>query len=231
MNKLTNPSVIKFVAMAVLIQLIITASIFSQDTIVRYEFKKAQIKKERVTSSAGVKITTLKEIFIDNYGNNMASYETERTEIPMSNSVEEKRTVIITDGNVITTYNPDTMEGTRMKIDQMNNNAGMSDEQVQQYAEQMGQALETEVTEVGTGEVAGVTCTIQKAETNLMGMKTTTTTWFYKNYDMKTVSEGDILSFNEEANEFIEGEAANFDPSLLLVKDNVIITEVNIPSY
>jgi hypothetical protein len=62
-------------------------------------------------------------------------------------------------------------------------------------------------------------------------MKTTTTTWFYKKYDMKTVSEGDVLTFNEEANEFIEGEAANFDPSLLLVKDDTNITEVNIPSY
>jgi hypothetical protein len=231
MKNLTKSSVIKFAAMAVFVQLLITASIFSQETIERYEFKKAQIKKERVQSSAGVKITTLKEIFIDNYGNNMASYETERTEIPMSNSVEEKRTVIITEGNVITTYNPDTMEGTRMKIDQMNNYEGMSDEQVQQYAEQMGQALETEVTEIGTGDVAGVTCTIQKAVTNLMGMLTTTTTWFYKKFDMKTVSEGDVLTFSEEANEFIEGEAANFDPSLLLVKDNVKITEVNIPSY
>jgi outer membrane lipoprotein-sorting protein len=231
MNKLTNSSVIKFLATTVFIQLVITASIFSQETIKRYEIKKAQIKKERFTSSAGVEITTLKEIFIDNYGNNMASYETERTKIPMSNSVEEKRTVIITDGNVVTTYNPDTMEGTRMKIDQMNNYAGMSDEQAQQYAEQMGQALETEVTEAGTGEIAGVTCTIQKAVTDMMGMKTTTTTWFYKKYDMKTVSEGDVLSFNEEATEFLEGEAANFDPSLLLVKDKVNITEVNIPNY
>jgi lysine/ornithine N-monooxygenase len=151
MNKLTYSSVIKFLATTIIIQLVITASIFSQEIIKLYEFKKAQIKKERVTNSAGVKITTLKEIFIDNYGNNIASYETERTEIPMSNSVEDKRTVIITDGNVVITYNPDTMEGTRMKIDRMNNYAGMSDEQVQQYAEQMGQAMETEVTDAGTG--------------------------------------------------------------------------------
>ena len=74
MNKLTYSSVIKFLSTTFFIQLVVTASIFSQETIKLYEFKKAQIKKERVTNSAGVKITTLKEIFIDNYGNNIASY-------------------------------------------------------------------------------------------------------------------------------------------------------------
>jgi len=158
----------------------------------------------------------------------MASYETERREIHMLNTVEETKTVIITDGNVVTTYNPDTMEGTRVKIEAMNEFAGMSDEEAQQYAEQMGEAMSTEVTDVGTGEIAGVTCTIQKAVTDMMGLKTTTTTWLYKKYVMKQVSVGDVINFNEVAPLFEED--ADFDSSLLLVRDEVHITVLELPN-
>ncbi len=131
MNILKKLSVIKFLATALFIQLVLTVNIFSQETIERFGFKKAHVKKECTTIAAEVKTTTFKDIYIDNYGNNMASYETERREIHMLNTVEETKTVIITDGNVVTTYNPDTMEGTRVKIEAMNEFAGMSDEEAQ----------------------------------------------------------------------------------------------------
>jgi len=228
MNMLKKLSVIKFLSTTLFIQLVLTVNIFSQETIERFEFKKAHVKKECTTISAEVKTTTFKDIYIDNYGNNMASYETERREIHMLNTVEETKTVSITDGNVVTTYNPDTMEGTRVKIEAMNEFAGMSDEEAQQYAEQMGEAMSTEVTDVGTGEIAGVTCTIQKAVTDMMGLKTTTTTWLYKKYIMKQVSVGDVMNFNEVAPLFEED--ADFDPSLLLVRDEVHITVLELPN-
>jgi hypothetical protein len=209
---------------SLLAMFVITINIFPQKTIERFEFKKAHVKVERTTTAAGVETTTLKDIYIDNFGNNMASYETERRKIPMSNKVEETKTVIITDGNVVTTYNPDTMEGTRVKIEGMGEFAGMSDEEAKLYAEQMGEAMSTEVTEAGTGEVAGVTCTIQKAVTDMMGMKTTTTTWHYKKFVMKQVSVGDVLELNEAVTLFEED--ADFDPSLLLVRDEVHVTDL-----
>ena len=135
---------------------------------------------------------------------------------------------IFTDGNVVTTYNPDTMEGTRVKIEEMGKFAGMPDEKAKQYSEQMGEAMNTKVTEVGTGEVAGVLCTIQKAVTDLMGLKTTTSTWYYKKYVMKQVSKGDVLSYSEAA--VIFEEDADFDPSRLLVRDEIHITDVGIPN-
>ncbi len=227
MNILAKLSIFKIVATTLFIQLVLTINIFSQETIKRFEFKKAHVTKEDTTITAEVKTTTIKDIYIDNYGNNMASYETERTEIPMLNTVEETKTVIITDGNVVTTYNPDTMEGTRVKIEEMGKFAGMSDDEAKQYEEQMGEAMNTEITEVGTGEVAGVTCTIQKAVTDLMGLKTTTTTWFYKKYVIKQVSVGDVLNFNQLTTLFEED--ADFDPSLLLVRDEVHITNLELP--
>jgi len=227
MKILIKLSIIKVVVTTLVIQLVICVNIFSQETIERFEFKKAHIKMERTTTAAGIKTTTSKDIYIDNHGNNMASYETERREIPMSNTVEETKTVIITDGNVVTTYNPDTMEGTRVEIEGMDKFAGMSDDEAKQYAEQMGQAMSTEVTEAGTGEVAGVTCTVQKAVTDMMGMKTTTTTWYYKKFVMKQVSVGDVVNFNEAATLFEED--ADFDPSLLLVRDEVHITNLELP--
>jgi len=228
MNILAKLSIFKIVATTLFIQLVLTINIFSQETIKRFEFKKAHVTKEDTTITAEVKTTTFKDIYIDNYGNNMASYETERREIHMLNTVEETKTVIITDGNVVTTYNPDTMEGTRVKIEEMEKFAGMSDEEAQQYTEQMGEALNTEITEAGTGEVAGVTCTIQKAVTDLMGLKTSTTTWFYKKYVIKQASVGDVLNFNQVTTLFEED--ADFDPSLLLVRDEIHITNLELPN-
>ncbi|MBT8386304.1 MAG: hypothetical protein KJO12_02740 [Ignavibacteria bacterium] len=227
MNILKKISVINFLATTLFIQLVLTVNIFSQETIKRFEFKKAHVIKEDTTIAAEVKTTTYKDIYIDNYGNNMASYETERREIPMSKTVEETKTVIITDGNVITTYNPETMKGTRVKIKAMNEFAGMSDEEEKQYAEQMGEAMSTEVTDAGTGDIAGVICTIQKAVTDMMGLKTTTTTWFYKKYVMKQVSVGDVLNFNQVTTLFEED--ADFDLSLLLVRDEIHITNLELP--
>ncbi|MBT8391712.1 MAG: hypothetical protein HKP17_13895 [Ignavibacteriaceae bacterium] len=210
-----------------LIILIASVNIIAQDPIKRFDFKKAHLKMDGTTDAQGVKTTISKEIFIDNYGNNMASFETEKREISMANLVEETKRVVITEGNVVTTYDPETMEGTSVTIDMMNTFAGMSDQQAQQFAEQMGEATNTEVTEEGTGEVAGVMCNIIKAVTDMMGMQTITTTWSYKKFNMKTLSESDIVNVYEEVNMFKEG--ADFDPSVLLVPAGANIEVIESP--
>jgi len=229
MNRLTKSSVINFLSITVFIQLVLAVNVFPQETIERFEFERAYVEKTDTTTTAGVEITTTREIYIAEFGNRMASYDTEISKITAGgqNLVEETISVTITEGNVVTTYNPETMEGTSITIDLMNTFAGMSDEEAEQFAEQMGDAMNTEVTEEGTGEVAGVTCNITNATTDLMGMITTTITWMYKKYVMRIIGEGSGTSVRELVTLFNEG--ADIDPTLLLVPANVNITVVNSP--
>lgn len=227
MKRFKKSSLPNFITLTFFIQIFLVVNIIAQEPIERVDFLKAHIKMEGTTTGPGFKTTIFKEIFIDNYGNNMASYETEKREISMANLVEETKRVVVTEGNVVTTYDPVTLEGNSTTIELASTFAGMSDSEAQQFAEQMGDATNTEVTEAGTGEVAGVLCNIVKAVTEMMGMETVTTTWIYKRWNMKTVSESDMANVYEEATLFDEG--ADFDPSVLLVPAGANITEIETP--
>lgn len=195
----------------------------------QYEFETAYVEKTTTTNSTGIETTTFEQIYITEKGNKVASYKTEKRKISMmgQNQVEESKTVSIRDGSTVTAYNPETLKGTRMKLNTPDNLSGMSEGDAQQFAEQMSGATNTEVIELGSEEVAGKICNKSKAVTDLMGMKITTTTWMYKNFLMKSESEGNGPKVTEIVTKFDEG--VSIDTEKLKVPSNVVITEINSP--
>jgi hypothetical protein len=191
-----------------------------------YGFNSAFVEKTSETNTSGIIISTSEIIYINDNGNVVRREFTEQQNISMINQVTESSSITITDSDYITTWDPQTLIGTRMENPADDAFQNMTDDQAQQFGQNMADAMNTELTETGTGEVAGVMCTIYTAVTNMMGMDITTTTWIYENYLMKSVSEGAVTS-NEEVTLFNEG--VNNDPGLFVVPDNVTITDVNSP--
>jgi hypothetical protein len=191
-----------------------------------YGFNSAYVEKTSETNTSGIIISTSEIIYINDNGNVVRREFTEQQNISMINQVTESSSITITDSDYITTWDPQTLIGTRMENPADDAFQNMTDDQAQQFGQNMADAMNTELTETGTGEVAGVMCTIYTAVTNMMGMDITTTTWIYENYLMKSVSEGAVTS-NEEVTLFNEG--VNNDPGLFVVPDNVTITDVNSP--
>jgi hypothetical protein len=200
------------------IVLLFAVNIFSQNTN-RYGFNSAYVEKTSKTSTAGTEVTTQEKIYI--LGNKEARYITETTNLSMMGQDHSNITkkVIITDPEWIRSYNPETREGTKMKNNFTDKFSGMSEDEMKQMAEQMGDALDTEVTEAGTGTVANKECKITIAETDLMGMKTTSKIWSYKNFQMKTESNTSGTTVNEVVTKFEED--AKIDPDKLIVPSDV----------
>ena len=191
-----------------------------------YGFSSAYVEKNSETNTSGIIITTNENIYINDGGSLVRREFTEVQNISMINQVTESSSISITDPDYITTWDPVTLIGTRMENPVDDAFQNMTEDQAQQFGQDMADAMNTELTETGTGEVAGVLCTIYTAVTNMMGMDITTTTWIYENYLMKSVSEGSVSS-NEEVTLFNEG--VNNDPGLFIVPDNVTITDIGSP--
>ena len=192
----------------------------------QYGFNSAYVEKSSETNTSGVIVTTSEIIYIED-GGNLVRREVEQVQsIPMMNQTITSRSITITDPEYIITWDPDTNTGTRMPNSFDDAFQDMTDDQAQQFGQDMADATNTEITEAGTGEVAGVMCTIYIAVTSMMGMDITTTTWTYENFLMKSTSEGAVTS-NEEVSLFNEG--VDNDPGLFVPPDNVTITDVNSP--
>jgi len=191
-----------------------------------YGFSSAYVEKNSETNTSGIIITTTEIIFINDGGNLVRREFTEVQNISMINQVTESSSISITDPDYITTWDTQTLIGTRIANPVDGAFGNMTDDQAQQFGQDMADAMNTEITDGGTGEVAGVMCIITIAVTNMMGMNLETTTWAYENYLMKSVTEGAVAS-NEEVTLFNEG--VNNDPDLFIVPDNVTITNVASP--
>jgi hypothetical protein len=191
-----------------------------------YGFNSAYVEKSSETNTSGIIVSTSEIIYIED-GGNLVRREVEQVQsIPMMNQTITSRSISITDTAYIITWDPDTNTGTRMANPVNNAFQNITDDQAQQFGQDMADAMNTEITEVGTGEVAGVMCIITLAITNMMGMNLETTTWMYENFLMKSVSEGAVTS-NEEVSLFNEG--VDNDPDLFVPPDNVVITDVSSP--
>jgi hypothetical protein len=191
-----------------------------------YGFNSAYVEKTIETNTSGIIVTTNEIIYIENGGNLVRREVEQEQSMPMMNQVITSRSISITDPEYIITWDPDTNTGTRMANPVNDAFQNMTDDQAQQFGQDMTDAMNTEITETGTGEVAGVMCIINTAVTNMMGMNITTTTWTYENFLMKSTSEGAVTS-NEEVSLFNEG--VDHDPDLFVVDDNVTITDVTSP--
>lgn len=209
-----------------LIVLLSTINIFSQPKD-RYEIESFYAEKNSKTVTAGTEVTTSEKIY---YSNGVeARYITETTNISMmgqDHSTVSKK-VIITNPEWIVSYNPETLEGTKMKNTVTDKFSGMSEDDMNNMAEQMGEAMKTNVKDGGTGTVADKECKITIAETDLMGMITTSKIWTYKNYQMKVESNTSGNIVHEEVTKFDEG--VEIDPKKLEVSSKVTLKEFKSP--
>lgn len=190
-----------------------------------YLFNSAYIEKSSKTSTNGVEIETIEKVYIS--GNKQVTFKTEKQNITMANMVTEKKTVSILADGWVTTYNPETKKGNKMKFTAGDMFSGMSEADMKKFADQMGDATKTETKEIGTKEIAGKTCKGIEATTNMMGMKTKSTVWQYGNYTMGSESEGAGTNFKEAVTKFEEG--ITVDPKLFIVPDDIDITVVQSP--
>ena len=216
---------LKLIQTSIVLLLFFSSLIYSQGSTL-YEFESAYAEKTTETNTSGIIIKKSEKIFV-NDGGNLVRREIEQEQtIPQLNQTINSRSISITDKEYIITWDPETNTGTRMKNPLADAFQNMTEEQAQQFGQDMADAMNTEITEAGTGEVAGVTCNITIAVTNMMGMEITTTTWTYKNFLMKSESEGAVTS-NEVVTLFNEG--ADNDPDLFIPDDNVTITDIISP--
>jgi hypothetical protein len=190
-----------------------------------YTFGSAYIEKTSKTSMSGIEIETTEKIYIS--GNKKVTFKTEKQNITMANMVTEKKSVNILNGNWIINYDSETKKGTKMKFDAANDFSNMSEADMKKFAEEMGEATNTETKDIGTKEILGKTCKGTEATTNMMGMKTKTTMWQYGNFIMQSFSEGSGTTIKEGVTKFEEG--ITVDPKVFLVPDDVDITEIQSP--
>jgi len=191
-----------------------------------YGFNSAYVEKTTETNTSGIIIKTSEKIFINDGGNLIRREVEQEQSIPMMNQTITSITISITSKDSIITWDPATNTGTIMENPVDDAIQNMNDEQAQQFGQDMADAMNTEITEVGAGEVAGVMCIINEAKTNMMGMNIVTTTWTYLNFLMKSVSEGMVTS-NEEVTLFIED--ADNDPGLFVPPPNVTFSVISSP--
>jgi hypothetical protein len=193
----------------------------------KYGFDTAYIEKTTTTSNEAVDIVTTEKIYVMNGGGKVAAYKHEKRNIKMLNKVEESRSVHIIDDKWLITYDPDTKEGTKMANTFTDQFSGMSQGQMEQFSKQMTDAMGTKTKEIGREEVAGKLCTVSEAVTNMAGMKQVTKTWMWKNYLMKSESEGMGSKISElvtKLEENVEVDKDKFD-----VPSYINITETKSP--
>lgn len=214
-----------FVRSSFTLFLLIVIGTASAQTI--YNFPSLYAEKSTKTVTSGVEITTTEQIYIVESGNKTARYITETRNISMANIIEESRSISIWDGVWAKTYNPETLEGTKMKLELVGNISGMTEDEQQQMAEQLGQSMNTENEDLGTKDILGVQCTGTRSTTNLMGMNTVSEIWMHEGFIMESNSQSDATTITENVTKFEKG--ATIDPEKLKVPANVTLTEVSSP--
>lgn len=180
-----------------------------------YEFESAYVKKVTTTTSSGVEVIVVEEIFITDYGKKSASYKNEKKNIKSLKKTEEINSVSIVDGDWIITYNPKIKEGTKRKNILSGKLKNVSDKDAERMSEELKNALNTETKDLGFGTIAGKKCKISLTSSSIAGIKTTSKIWSYKNFNMKSESESLGNKVKEEVTIFKEGEKISKDKFII----------------
>ncbi|MFV1976406.1 MAG: hypothetical protein ACC651_11710 [Candidatus Scalindua sp.] len=213
---------IKLLGVTLLICFLFASQNFAQ----KYGFETAVIDKTSKQIIIDVMIIEVTvKIYVIGAGFKEAYHQTEKRTNLMTNQVEESRSVTIIDKDWIVTYDPETNEGTRMKNTFFDNFKGKSEKDQQKFSKDMADAMNTDVKEIGTEEIAGKLSTVTLAETKNMGMKTKT--WLYKNFVMKLESESPGMSLRERVIRFQED--VEVAPTVFLIADEIILQTVKLP--
>jgi hypothetical protein len=197
--------------------LLFTCNVLAQENI--------YFEKTTKTNTSGIVVEKFEKTYLS--GENEVSYITEKRNMSLmgNNQTDESKSVVIKNKEWIITYDPDTKTGTKIKNTFSDKFTGMSESDMKKFAEKMGSATNTKITDEGTRVVAGKTCKISKAVSNMMGMTTTTLTWIYNNIVMKMESKATGTSIDALVTLLKEG--GKFNPEEHKVPSDVEITEVN----
>ena len=204
------------------------SSIFAQDDYKGiYEFESAVIKMIKTTSNQMVETKITETIYIDKNGAKEARYIDEVTSNKMVDQKTEKKSLIITDGDWIYNIDLDNNTGTKMKNIKKQFLGGMDKNDMEKMAKEMTGAMNADVKKIGEKEIAGVMCSGSIATTNFAGMKSSTTSYLYKNFVFLNESETMGTKIVERVVEFNEG--IKVDKEKFTVPKNIIMKEMKLP--
>jgi hypothetical protein len=176
-----------------------------------YRFESAIIKIEKRTSNQMVETVTNETVYVENYGVKEARYIKETTKNKMANMTTEKNSLVISDGEWMYTIDLDNRSGKKMKNLKNEFLDGMDESKMQKFAKEMTGAMNADVKDIGEKEIAGILCKGTETTTDFAGMKSTTTTYIYKNFVFLNQSETMGNKIEDRVNEFIENAEINND--------------------
>ncbi len=145
----------------------------------------------------------------------------------MVNQKTEKNSLIITDGEWMHNINLDDNTGTKMKNLKNQFFGDMDKSDMEKFAKQLTGSMKADVKEIGEKEIAGVMCKGTVTTTNIMGMKTSATTYLYKNYVFLNKSSTMGSEIEDRVIEFSEG--VKIESKKFRVPENVKLNTVKSP--
>lgn len=200
---MNTQTVLRHIASAVLLVVIVTSMHAGEKK--RFGFDKARIILVKSVSNPQLETTTTDTVYIGNGGLVEVRFSHEVQDIRMLNQKRESRTVTIIQDGWITSYDPETRKGRRVKNPFSETVKNMSESQQQKLAKGMESAFEAKTTVLGTEEVAGKQCDLTETKTGLQGMESVTKTWMWKGFVAKSVSEAMGTRITETATSIDEG--------------------------
>jgi len=155
-------------------------------------------------SSQVVDTETTEEVHVDNYGGLEARYIKEITINKMVNQTTEKNTLIITAGEWMYNIDLDKETGKKMKNLKTEFLGDIDKGDMEKFAKQLTGSMKADIKKLEDMEIAGVLCEGNETSTNIMGMKTSATTYLYKNYVFLNKSNSMGTEIEDRVVEFLE---------------------------
>ena len=110
-----------------------------------------------------------------------------------------------------------------MNVPMLEGLAGMNNAQMNQFGQQMKDAMKATTVDKGTETVAGKTCKVTETTADMMGMKQTSTEWRWENIIMRLRSKGMGTEILEEVTSIEVGVSIPRDkfepPAGAIIKD------------
>jgi hypothetical protein len=155
----------------------------------KYDFESAIIEMERTNSNEMMEIKTKTTVFVDEWGDKEARHIHEITKMKMLNQTTETNSISIIEGAWVTNIDLDNKTATRMKIDMLGDINQMSRSDQEQFAKQFNKEMNAKSKEIGEEKIAGKPCKIIETTMDMGGMKSTTRTWTWKRFILKSEAE------------------------------------------
>lgn len=157
------------------------------------------IEITKTVKNPAVTTETIETLYFRDFGLVQARYSIEKTSSKFVKGEQVTRRFSLLEGTTLTSVDLDTKEGTRMQNPAADMLGRMSHSEAQDFADKMGDAMNTKTKKVGEEQVAGKLCEVSEAVTEMGAIKQTTRTYVWKGIVLKLVSSGMGTEVTEEA--------------------------------